>query len=260
MNKTLSEVSKTISSAVSKHAPELLMGFGIAGMLTSTILAVKVTPKAMKKLDAKKKELNKEKLSLGETVTTVWKDYSPAVVTAGASVACLVGSGSISGKRNAALLTAYKIAETAHKEYKDKVVEVIGEKKESQVKDKMAQDKIDSTPYNNQTVILTKNGNTLFLDYMSGQYFRSDIGSLEKTINDLNRRMYTDHYISLNQYYGALGLNYSQIGDDIGWNLDRGYINIDRRPGISKEKDSEGEPCLVLFHNLEPRYGFSNFS
>lgn len=255
MNKTLTDVSNTVSAAVSKHAPEILMGIGIAGMLTSTILAVKATSKAIKKLDAKKKELEKEKLTFGETVKTVWKDYSPAVVTAGASVACLVGSGTVSGKRNAALLTAYKIAETAHKEYKEKVVEVIGEKKEAQVKEKLAEDKLAATPYNNQAVILTNNGNTLFLDYLSGQYFRSDIGKVEKTINDLNRRMYTDGYVSVNSYNIALGLECTQMGDYMGWNLDKGYITIDRKPGVS----TNGEPCLVLYHTVDPVYGYSSY-
>lgn len=251
MNKTLTEISKSVSEAMHKHAPELLMGFGIAGMLTSTILAVKATPKAIKAIDAKKKELEKEKLTVSETVKATWKHYSPAVVTAGASVACLVGSGTINGKRNAALLTAYKLAETAHKEYKDKVVEVIGEKKEAQVKEKLVQEKIDSTPCNNQTIIVTNGGNTLFLDYATGQYFRSDISNVEKTINDLNRRMYTDGYVSLNEYCSALGMLTVQYGDYMGWNLDRGYIDVERKTGTSGDGK---EPCFVLYHNKEPRY------
>lgn len=254
MNKTLTDLTKSISSAVSKHAPEVLMGLGIAGMVASTILAVKSTPKAIKLVEAKKKELKKEELTAGEIIKTTWKCYIPATAAAGASVACLLGSSSIAGKRNAALLTAYKLAETAHKEYKEKVIEVIGEKKEEKVKEKLAQDKLANTPYNSQTVILTNNGNTLFMDYASGQYFRSDIGQVDKTINELNRKMYTEGYISLNQYYSALGLEHTQFGDYMGWNLDRGYIDIDRKPSVS----SNGEPCLVIVHNVEPRYGHSN--
>ena len=254
MNKTLTDVTKTISSAVSKHTPELLTGLGIVGMISSTVLAVKATPKALKMINAKKEELKKDKLTVSETIQATWKCYVPTVATAGVSVACLIGSSSIAGKRNAAIFTAYKLAETAHKEYKDKVVEVIGEKKEGQIQEKIALDKIEKTPYNNQAVILTNNGNTLFLDYLSGQYFRSDIGQIDKAINDLNRRMYTDTYVSLNEYYSKLGLEPSQIGDDIGWNIDRGYIDIRKTPGMSPNS----EPCIVISHNVEPRYGFSS--
>ena len=254
MNKTFADVTKSISSAVSKHAPEILTGLGIAGMISATILAVKATPKAVKQIEEKKKELNKEQLTIGETVSTTWKCYIPAGLTTGASVACLIGSSSIAGQRNAALFTAYKLAETAHNEYKEKVVEVIGEKKETQIKEKIAVDKLNNTPVNNQTVILTNNGNTLFLDYMSGQYFRSDIDKIDKVINNLNRRMYTDGYISLNEYYSALGLENTQLGNELGWHIDKGYIDIHRTPGIS----TNGEPCLVISHNIEPKYGFSS--
>ena len=35
-------------TAIIKHSPELLMGFGIAGWAVGTVLAVKATPKAMR--------------------------------------------------------------------------------------------------------------------------------------------------------------------------------------------------------------------
>lgn len=49
-------------------------------------------------------------------------------------------------KRTAALATAYKLSETALTEYKEKVVETIGEKKEQLVRDKIDKDHIDKDP------------------------------------------------------------------------------------------------------------------
>ena len=49
MNKqNVSGLVKNLRTAMEKHSPEILTGIGIAGMLTTTILAVKATPKAIR--------------------------------------------------------------------------------------------------------------------------------------------------------------------------------------------------------------------
>ena len=42
----LSLVLKGAQTFLSKHSPEILVGLGITGMVTTTMLAVKATPKA----------------------------------------------------------------------------------------------------------------------------------------------------------------------------------------------------------------------
>ena len=119
-------IPKVLSTAkvfTNRYTPEILTGIGIAGMLTTTILAVKVTPKAVRLMNDKKDELEVEKLPAVEVVKTTWKCYIPAAVTGVASVACLIGANSVSNKRMAALTAAYKISETAFTEYQQKVVE-----------------------------------------------------------------------------------------------------------------------------------------
>ena len=57
---TKQDVVRFINSAkqsVSKHSPEILTGIGIAGMITTTVLAVKATPKALKLIEERKREL-----------------------------------------------------------------------------------------------------------------------------------------------------------------------------------------------------------
>ena len=117
---------------MTKHSPEILTGFGIAGMITATVLAVGATPKALKLIERKKKELglsSEEKLTPVETVKAVWKPYVPAVVTTTVSAACLVGANSVNARRNAALAAAYHLSETALSEYREQVIETIGERK-----------------------------------------------------------------------------------------------------------------------------------
>lgn len=241
-------------ASVVKHSPEILTGVGIAGMLTSTALAVKATPKAVSLINARKEELGVEKLTVGETIKTTWKCYIPSAITTTTSVACLIGASSVHLKRNAMLATAYKISETALIEYKDKVIETIGEKKEKTIRDGLAKDRLEKIPVTNNNVIMTGNGETLCHDYYSGQYFKSDIDKIKKAVNEINRRIVTrfDHCASLNEYYNLIGLADNGIGDKVGWNIDMGSLEVYPSAGL----DTNNNPCLVISFNKEPIYNY----
>ena len=203
MNKpNLSKFFKSVKSNVSKHSPEILTGIGIAGMISATILAVKATPRALD-LIAKAEDEKKEELTKVEVVKTAWKPYIPATITGTVSIACLVGASSVNARRNAALYSAYKLSETALSDYKEKVIETIGEKKEQAVREKVAQKKVDDHPTSRSEIIVTGNGNVLFLEPVSQRYFTSDIETIRKIINDLNYRLTTgmEEHISLSSFY-----------------------------------------------------------
>lgn len=268
------QVFKNISKSISRHSPEILTGLGIAGMITSTVLAVKATPKAMKLIEERKEELNQnsfekninndyslknhkeiDKLDAKETIKTVWKCYIPTTVLMAASISCLVGASSVHIKRNAVLATAYRLSETAATEYRNKVVETIGAKKEEAIRDKVNKDRVDRKPVVENQVIITEKGNTLCYDHLSGRYFKSDIDKINKAINEMNRRINTDYYISLNDLYDELGLEETKLGDVLGWNSDMGLLDLH----LSSQISSEGVPCLVLDFNNSPKYDFDKF-
>lgn len=184
----------------------------------------------------------------------LWICYIPAAVTGTVSIACLIGANSVNARRNAALATAYTLSESALKEYQEKVIETIGEKKEQAVRDALAKDKLEQNPVTNREVIITERGDTLCFDVVSGRYFKSDIEKLKKAVNELNRQMRDEMYISLNEFYYEIGLSGIGIGDDLGWNIDNGYIE----PSFSSQLSENGTPCLVIGYHVEPRYDFRN--
>jgi hypothetical protein len=248
----LSKIAKNIRITISKHSPEILTGIGIAGMVTTTVMAVKATPKAIELIEEKKNDDDVDKLSLVESVITAWTCYIPAAVTGSLSIACLVGASSVNVRRNAALATAYTLSESALKQYQGKVIEAIGEKKEQSVRDAVAKDRIDRNPVSSREVIITERGNTLCYDVTSGRYFKTDIDKLKKAEQELNRRMRDEMYISLNDFYYEVGLNPTSVGDDIGWNIDRGYIELD----FSSQLADDGTPCLVIDYRVAPKYEY----
>ena len=246
---------KSVRASASKHSPEILTAIGIAGMVTTTILAVKATPKALKMIDDVKQEEQKDELTPVETVKAAWKPYIPAVVTGAASIACLIGSNSVHTKRNAALMTAYKISETALTEYKEKVVETIGEKKEKNIRDSINKDKLEKNPVSKSEVIITERGNTLCYDVHSDRYFRSDIDKIRKAVNELNYRMTSgmEMYVSLNEFYDAIGLSHTPVGDELGWLVSDGMIDIH----YGAQMAENDQPCIVIEHLTPPKYGFN---
>lgn len=260
MNKqALAKVAKDMRLTLSKHSPEILMGLGIAGMVTTTVLAVKATPKALQLMEDKKQELDVDSLTPVETVKTTWKCYVPAAVSGAMSIACLIGSNSVNAKRNAALATAYKLSETAFSEYRDKVVETIGEKKERVVRDKVSEEQIKNNPISKTEVVVTGKGQTLCYDPLSHRYFYSSIDKLNRAANKLNYAINTSPFandgVTLNDFYDEIGLHGTMTGESLGWNLHTGIIEIYPSAQMVEEgEEHEGEPCIVLNFVNPPQY------
>lgn len=269
MNEKISNMFNSTRKFLGKHSPEILTGIGIAGWISTTILAVKATPKAMQLKEDEIRHQNdvntKEALEAGaetcvyltklkplDLIKTCWKPYAPAVGLAIVSTSCLIGSNAIHYKRNAALATVYAISERTLLRYKDKVVETLGEKKEKEIADKVAQENVNQNKVSNQSIIITSKGNTLCMDAFSGRYFRSDIDSIKKAINKINRDMTYDHYVSLNTVYGEMGLDNVKNGELLGWNLDNGLIE----PSFSTCLAENDEPCVVIDYYVPPKYDF----
>lgn len=253
----LSKIVKNTKVTLSKHSPEILTGIGIAGMCGTVVLAVKATPKALKLMEDAEYEKG-ESLTVPEKAKACWKCYIPTAVSGVTSMACIIGANSVNARRNAALATAYKLSETAFTEYKQQVVETIGEKKEKIVKEKIAKKKIQKNPVSNNQVIVTEKGNTLCYDSISGRYFRSDIETIKKAVNELNSRMVGgEMYISLTEYYLEIGLQPTKVSDELGWNLNHeGIIELD----FSSHIADDGTPCVVVDYLVAPRYDYSSFA
>lgn len=261
MNKpNMTALFKSVKTVLSNHSPEILTGLGIAGMITTTILAVSATPKALDLIaeaeDKKYEEEHNDHLTKIEVVKAAWKPYIPAAITGVTSIACLIGASSVHSKRNAALATAYNLSTTALAEYKQKVLETVGEKKEQTIRDEVAKERIQKEPANSSTIIVSGNGTTRCFDTITKRRFVSDIETIKRTVNELNRRMINgEDYISLNEFYYALDLDGVSIGDDLGWNVARGLIELD----FSAQLDTDGVPCIVIDYAIAPKRGFNSW-
>ena len=264
MNKpNLSKIVRRVQHTLGKYSPQILTGIGVAGMVTTVVLAVKATPKALDLIEDKKEELDTDKLTVIDTVKVAWKPYIPAMATGVLSTVCIIGGNAVGTKRTAALAAAYKISETALHEYKDAIVETVGEEKAKEVKEKVAQNKLDKNPVVEKQIIVTNKGTFLCYDSLSGRYFQSDIETIRKAQNDINDYLFSEDYASLNMFYDFLGLEHTRLGAELGWKIDSGTLQIEFDSTLASDKSqgiAPGTPCLVLDYNVAPKYEFDKMS
>ena len=256
MKLDLTKSLSAIKHGLSRYSPAILTGVGIAGMICTTVLAVKATPKALQLIEEAKNNFeNADSLPVSEVVKATWKCYIPAAITGVFSASCLILSTSVHSRRSAALATAYSISEAAFKEYRDKVVETIGEKKETSIRDAIAKDRLNDNPVSNNEVILTGTGDVLCYEVWSGRYFKSDIEKLRKVENELNREMIRGMYVTLNDFYDLINIPSVKVGDDLGWNVSKSTVEM----SFSSQLTEDGTPCLVVGFSVPPYYDYMRY-
>lgn len=258
MNKpSASTFFRSVGQTLSKNSPGILTGIGIAGMGTAVFLAGKATPKVLAKIEEAKREEAKDELTPVETLKVAWKYYIPAATAFVVSAGFILGANSVHAKRNAALAVAYKLTEADFTAYQEKVLETVGERKEKEVRDKVAKDKLDEHPVSKSEIVFTNKGNTLCFDPLSGRYFKSDIDKVKSAVNEVKAQILRSSfgYASLNEFYDQLGLIRTDIGEEIGWNVER-LIDLD----FSSHVADNGEPALVLNYRTRPEYEFDTWS
>lgn len=243
-------MAKSVWAGAKKHSPEILIGMGIAGAASSVIFAVKATPKAMFLLEEKRQELGVEKLEAKEIIKTAVPVYIPTAVSFGVSVACIVGASSVNARRNAALTAAYTLSESTLRTYRDKVLETVGEDKEREIRQKAAIEQQQSTPEPQTLVVSSAAGQLKCFDSLSGRYFVSTKNEIDKAVNEFNRQLRDDMRISLNDWYDLIGLDTNKLGDMLGWDIERGYVET----CYASRLDEDGLPCLVVNYVEPPHY------
>lgn len=253
------EILNNVKKETVKRSPEILLGLGITGMLTSVVLAVKATPKVYELIKDEnyiREKSGEPELTKTEIIKMSWKPYLPAALSFSVSAACLIGANNINTKRNALLATAYTLSEKALVEYKDKVIEVVGEEKEKEIRDKVSKDRMAKDSVKNHEVIITNKGDTLCYDTISGRYFKSDVDKIKKAENIVNHTLITNDYCSLNEFYDEIGLDATEMGSAIGWNVDNGLIEI----YFSAQIADDGQPCVVVNYDIQPTYHFDKIN
>lgn len=204
---------------IKKNSSTILTCIGAAGVVVTSVMAVKATPKALSLIEEAREEKGDE-LSKWEKVKVAGPSYIPAAVVGFTTVGCIFGANVLNKRTQAALTSAYALLDQTHKEYKNKVKELYGEDGDDKVRAELAKDNykeedIDEEEYDD--------GKTLFYDGYSKRYYRVTNETQLRAEYEINKMLSETGGASLNNYYDILGIDRKDYGEYMGWSAAQMY-------------------------------------
>lgn len=249
-----------------KNAPHILMALGTGGSVTAVIFAAKAAPKAREaRIDAKRlkneesEDIYVQNLTIPETIKVCGKFYIPAIGMELFSLLCFWGAHGIDVKRQALLAGTVYSMEQMLVEYQKKVVDMIGEGPEKEIRNAIAQDRVDRNP---PPSVLVEPDTDVWC-YYKGYKFRSNYLRLKELQNEVNAELIHNMYLSESDLLWMFDPERHWIvpSDEsrlIGWSVDRllefdilPCMDPNHRPALSIEiRDKDG-------HEYLPKPGFA---
>lgn len=242
-----------------KHSPEILVGLGVVGTVTSAVMACRATTKISLILDETKDTIDAihetvEKAETDETINYTAQDaqkdlalvyvqsgikfaklYAPSVAFGVLSITSILAGTNILHKRNVALAAAYATIDSSFKQYRDRVVERFGKELDRELKYNIKSEKVEEIVVDEKgkekkttksvDIIDPKNIN----DY-SRIFYEGNVGwdknpqytlmFLKQQQNWANDLLKRRGYLFLNEVYEMLGFSRIPDGQLIGWIYD----------------------------------------
>ena len=249
---------KGIKKELNKRSPLIMTGLGITASVGAVITAYHVSPKAheiLKEIDEAKSPDDTKRKVLWDKTKALAPLVGPVVLEEAIAIGCVLGSYKVNSRRIVALSTAYSLSESKFEEYRKQVVKNLGEKKEAKIKDDIAAEKVKEHEETLRQLDVPE-GKVRCLDLMTEREFCSDQETLRRIENQLNKRLISEMYISLNDFYNAVddfNLRPCEAGNLLGWNSDE---LIDMRFG--SQLLSDGTPVMTIDYTAKPRADFRN--
>lgn len=235
------ELFRKTERAAIDNAPTILTALGVSGTIATAYLTAKASFKAAEQINADFAWHEPLKVK----AKRYWKFYIPPVASGAFTIVCIIGATRASTKKTAAAYSLLTVSEKAFTEYKEKVVEQIGTKKEQTIRDEIAQDRVNKQP---QGLVMVGTGSVLCYEQHSGRYFNSDMETLRRAVNEVNAKMIRENSASLSDFYYLVGLPPTQFSDRSGWSSSK---MLELRFSTVMSEDSR--PCIAFEYNyIEP--------
>jgi Family of unknown function (DUF6353) len=244
MNK-LSQLTGTVLRNVKARSPIILSVSAGVGVLTSAYLVGRASFQAAEVI--RQDELTHapyidKKDQLKGRIKLVWRTYIPAAISTTSTILCIVGANRVGAAKTLAAQTAFAVTERAYSEYRDKVIEEFGARKDQSIRDKIVSDRVEKDPP--PAHIISGPGNVLCCEMHTGRYFTSDMESLRRAQNDINAKLLKHDYATLDDLYYILGLKMTSTSGNLGWTSAR-QLEL----SFSTMLTEDNRPCITFEYN-----------
>lgn len=245
MNDLLSKSQKFLK----RNSATLLTCAGAAGVIATTVTAVRATPKALVLLEDAKEEKGKE-LTKFEIVKIAGPAYIPSVILGVSTLACIFGANVLNQRAQASLMSAYALLDSGYKDYRKKVDELYGTEAGAKIRAEIAKDKYEEQPTKE-----LEDGRLLYYDYYSGRYFEATPYEVQKAEYEINRGLMLHDAVYLNEWYDLIGADPLDHGYDFGWstctNMDaywQTWVDFHHEKVIM----DDGLECIIITFMQDP--------
>lgn len=251
MNKLLRQ-SKVF---LNRYSSTILTCVGGAGVVVTSVMAVKATPKALKLLEQAKDEKGEELTKL-EVVKVAGPVYIPSIVMGVSTIACIFGANVLNQRKQAALMSAYAVLDNSYKDYRNKVEELYGEEADAHVRSEIVKDK-----YEEENVEVDDN-KQLFYDAFSERYFESTMENVIRAQYAINRKISLWGGADLNEFYEALDIPPVDYGKHLGWSSGSlmemawsDWLDFDHEKVVM----DDGLECYIITISVEPMFDYEYY-
>jgi hypothetical protein len=242
---------------LNQNSSTILTGVGVVGTIGTAYLTGRASFRAADVLAKENAVINTANdnvlypvyLTKAQKVKLTWRFYVIPVATGVGTVGAIIFAHRIDAKRVVALTVASGISERALKEYREKVVERLGDRQDTKLRDEIAQDRVNKL--SGGEVVVT-DGKVLCMDMLTGRFFDSTMEELKRAENKINHEL-NHHAVgcSLSEFYDEIGLSPTAYSEMVGWNPDK-MVELK----ISAAVAPNGQPCLAV--DFEP-HPFDNY-
>ena len=237
-----------------KNGSTILTCVGGAGVIATSVLAVKATPRALALLDHAQEEKG-EKLTKFEAIRVAGLVYIPMMLVGASTIACIFGLNALNQRQQAALMSAYALVDQTFRDYKTHVEDEYGEEANAHIREKIAKDQYAGDGK-------TSDNNVLFYDEFSGRYFETTTAKVLKAEYELNKKLSVHGVAYLNEFYELVGLPITDYGDHLGWSA-AGMYEMYREQWLDFNHEKiildDGLEVYLITYGQEPIPGFEEY-
>lgn len=257
---------KGISKILKQWSPAILTCLGAIGVVATSVLTVKATPKVTRLIEQSEVE---KSLKLGqgsesldgeltplEIIQLTWKCYIPAALVGLSTIACIFGANVLNKRNQASLVSAYAMLSESYQQYKGAANTVYGEDADSKIKAQMAKDiYVSADGYSVYSADMDpESERILCYDLYSKRYFTSTMSAVLNAQYHVNRNLCLRGDTTVNEFYEFLGIDEIDCGDKIGWSIEElmeggiMWIDFDNRQAVM----DDGLTCCIISALWEP--------
>jgi hypothetical protein len=245
--KNLSQLTGSVLKSVKANSPLIFSVAAGVGTLATAFLVGKASFDAanlIREHEDKNPPAINPKERLKDRTRLVWKLYIPSAIATTSTIVCIAGAKRMEAQKTLAAHAALAFTERAYSDYRDKVVEEFGVRKDQSVRDKVVADQVKKDPPPSENILVTGPGNVLCCELFTMRYFASDMEKLRRAQNELNSKLLKHDYATLDDFYYMIGLAQTTASGQVGWESSK-LMELTFSTTLSED----GRPCITFEYN-----------